>query len=174
MSATTTATTAASSNRKALVGKYLKALNTSWKLRFYFISKLPTLWFWGVRVKDLSTSRTELTIPYSWWTQNPFRSIYFAAQCGAAELSTGLMAMLALQGRGKISMLITNVEAEFVKKANTVTTFICDEGEKLDQAVQEAVASGEGKTVRVCSIGKNTNGEIVSKIYFTWSFYKKQ
>ena len=117
---------------------YIRDLKTPWKMRYYFLKKLPSCWFWGVRVKAVSPHNCQVTIPYNWRSQNPFRSIYFAALAGAAELSTGTLALLALQGRGRISMLITGLEGEFVKKANTLTTFTCNDGEAILQAVQMA------------------------------------
>ncbi len=155
------------------VKQYVKDLNSSWKMRLYFWKKLPSLIFWGVRVANASPQRCEVTLPYGWRTQNPFRSIYFAAQCGAAELSTGLLATIAIRGRGPVSMLITGVEAEFVKKADSKTTFICTEGDKILEAVQRAIESGEGQEVVVNSTGVQASGEVVSRIRFRWSFKKK-
>ncbi|MGB3545398.1 MAG: hypothetical protein WBA17_00375, partial [Saprospiraceae bacterium] len=64
---------------------YLRDVNTPWKMRLaFFLRKLPTLFWWGVRVKSATEDRAEVTIPYTWRTQNPFKSVYFAAQAGAA------------------------------------------------------------------------------------------
>lgn len=155
------------------VKNYLRDLNTPWKMRLYFWRKLPTLIFWGVRVKSADPDRCQVTMPYGWRTQNPFRSIYFAAQCGAAELSTGLLATIAIRGRGRISMLITGVEAEFVKKANSLTTFTCEEGKKIQEAVQRAIDTGVGQEVTITSVGIQESGEVVSRIRFRWSFKLK-
>lgn len=156
------------------IKKYLQDLNTPWKMRLFFTRHLPSGLYWGLRVKLVTPYRGEVTLPYGWRTQNPFRSIYFAAQCGAAELSTGLLATIAIRGRGKISMLITNVEAEFVKKANSMTTFTCEEGHRILETVQRAIDTGEGQTVTVTSVGRQVSGEEVSRIRFTWSFKVKQ
>lgn len=153
--------------------KAIKDLNTSWKMRLYFLQKLPSCWFWGVRVKSCNPDKAVVTIPFGWRTQNPFRSIYFAALCGAAELSTGLLAIMALHERGRISMLITQIEASFTKKAAGLTTFTCDAGVDIRKAVQDAIDSGEGKTIRVLSTGRNEKGEEVCKMWLTWSFKVK-
>ena len=155
------------------VKRYLQELNTPWRMRLFFWKHVPSLIFWGVKVKKADIRRCEVTLPYGWRTKNPFRSIYFGAQCGAAELSTGLLATLAIRGRGPISMLITGVEAEFVKKADSLTTFVCDEGEKLIDAVQRAIDTGEGQQVSVTSVGTQQTGEVVSRIKFRWSFKVK-
>ncbi len=153
--------------------RYLADLNTPWKMRLYFWQKLPTLLFWGVRVRYADPHRCEVTLPYGWRTQNPFRSIYFAAQCGAAELSTGLLATTAIRDRGRISMLITGIEAEFVKKAASLTTFTCEEGEQILETVQRAIDTGEGQEIVVNSTGRDAEGADVSRLRFRWSFKVK-
>lgn len=156
-----------------VVQRLLRDLNTPWKMWLYFWRQLPTLLFWGVRVKQVDPYCGAVTLPYGWRSQNPFQSIYFAAQCGAAEFSTGLLALVAIHGRGRISMLITGVEAEFVKKANSLTTFTCTEGDRILEAVQRAIDTGEGQVITVTSTGVQANGEVVSRIRFTWSFLAK-
>ncbi len=139
-------------------------------MRLYFFQKLPTLYWWGVRVEEASLERFAVSIPFRWRTQNPFRSIYFAALAGTAELSTGLPTLLAIAESGKsVSMLVTGMEAEFVKKADRRTTFVCEEGEAIRAAVGQAVSSGEGVRVRVQTIGYKPDGEVVARFWLTWS-----
>lgn len=135
--------------------------------------KLPSLIWWGVRVKILEESKCEITIPYNWRTTNPFNSMYFAAQAGAAEFSTGMLVQLAIQGRGKWSMYVTGFRAEYGVTAKTKTTFICSEGDKVNQMIQEIEASGNPQSLEMISIGYNTQGQEVSRFYITWSLKKK-
>lgn len=154
--------------------KLQAALNSPWKMRYFFFSKLPTLTWWGVKIKSLTRERGQTTIPYGWRTQNPFQSTYFAAQAGASELSTGMLGMLASAGRGKISMLITGMEAEFVKKATGTVVFTCEDGAAIEATVLRAIETGEGQTFRATSVGvQEDTGVVVSKMYFTWSFKAK-
>jgi len=154
--------------------KLQQALNNPWKMRYFFLSKLPTLTWWGVKVKSLSRERGQTSIPYGWRTQNPFQSTYFAAQAGASELSTGMLGMLATAGRGKISMLVTGMEAEYVKKATGTIVFTCEDGAAIEATVLRAIETGEGQTYRATSVGvQEDTGMVVSKMYFTWSFKAK-
>ncbi len=160
-------------NSTASLTALLRKLNTPWMLRLYFLRLLPSCWFWGVRVKECGPGRAVVAIPYGWRTQNPFRSIYFAALAGAAELSTGLLALIAIHGRGRVSMLITGLEMQYFRKAGGLTTFTCEEGASIQQAVQKALESGEGQEARVRTTGCNAEGEVVCEAWFTWSFKKK-
>ena len=155
------------------VKKDLSDIN-SWKIRLFFLKNLPTAFWWGIKVKSCSPYRTEIEVPYNWRTQNPFKSIYFAALAGAGELSSGLMAGLVIRNSKKVSMLVTNVAVDFIKKANTATTFTCDEGIKIIDGIQKAIDTKEGVEVTLQSTGTNIHGEVVTKFRITWSFKLKK
>ncbi len=143
-------------------------------LRAYLLAKMPLGLFAGLRLTVLDTARCQTAVPYGWRSTNPFRSIYFAAQSMAAELSTGALAMLAVeQAPAPVAMLITGLEAEFGKKATARTTFTCEEGAKVFAAVRQAVETGEPAVVRVATVGRMADGTEVSRFTFTWSFKKR-
>jgi len=115
------------------------------RTRAYFMAKLPLAWFAGLRVRHLDAARCEVVVPRGWRTQNPFRSTYFAAQAMAAELSTGALAMAAVQGAGApVSMLVTEMRASFGKKAVADAVFTCEDGGLIAAAVAETLRTGEG------------------------------
>ena len=140
---------------------------------FYFLIKLPSAWFWGMKIMSVDQDKSEVNLPFNWFSKNPFRSIYFAAQTGTAELSTGLLGIIAIEDKPPMSMLITRVEGEFVKKADSLTTFTCNDGREIRAAVDLAITSGVGQAVTVTSIGVDSYGDVVSRFKFTWSFKTK-
>jgi acyl-coenzyme A thioesterase PaaI-like protein len=148
-------------------------LNNAFKMWFFLLINLPAAWFMGVRVKKITAERGEVTLPYAWKSQNPFNSIYFAAQAAAAEFSTGALAMLALEGRGQISMLVSNIEMEFTKKANSTTTFTCEQGAEVFEIVERAIQTKQPQTLTMVSKGVQKTGELVSITKITWSFKAK-
>lgn len=140
----------------------------------FMLTKMPLGLFAGLRVEEVSMARCRTGLPYGWRTTNPFRSMYFAAQSMAAELSTGALAMLAVElAPEPVSMLITNLEAEFGKKATTWTTFTCEAGREIFEAVAYTVATGEAVTARVETVGRMVDGTEVSRFRFTWSFKRR-
>lgn len=158
----------------ARIEQLISKLRNPFKMQLFYAQRLPTLLWWGVRVDYLTLAEGRVSLPYGWRTQNPFKSTYFAAQTGAAELSTGILAMLAVEGKGRpVSMLITKVEAEYTKKATQKITFTCREGEAIRAAVELAVSSGTPQTIRALSVGVQADGTEVSRNYFTWSFRAK-
>lgn len=164
-------------NSNPHIKKFIQQMKNPILQRLFLFAKLPSAFFMGVRIHNVTPQEAQVRVPYGWRSQNPFKSTYFAAQAAAAEMSTGALAMLALQGRGKISMLITNMEASYGKKANRMATFTCKDGDKVAQAVREAIETGEGREVTLESIGTQVNkdGQVVevSRFKFTWSFKVK-
>jgi hypothetical protein len=160
------------------IKKYIKQLSNPILQRLFLFAKLPSAFFMGIKVRSVTPSQAKVTVPYTWRSQNPFKSTYFAAQAAAAEMSTGVLAMLALQGRGRVSMLITKMEATYGKKAISTATFTCLEGQKVIDAVKKAIETGEAQAVTMLTvgtqIGKDGQEVEVSRFLFTWSFKAKK
>lgn len=145
------------------------------RFRLFLLTKLPAALFSGVKMKSISGDECEVTVPYSWFSKNPFRSTYFACLAMGAEMSTGALALSHVYKRQPaVSMLPTEMRSTFHKKATGLTTFICRDGKVLRDAVEAAVASGSSQAVTVQSTGINELGEVVAVFHFTWSFKVKQ
>ena len=139
------------------------------------MTKLPSAFICGVRVKSISEDKVVVTVPYKWLSQNPFKSTYFACLAMAAELSTGLLCMMnTYQRRPVISMLVTGLEASYFKKATTTTFFTCEDGAAIKNCIEEAIKTGEGVSIKVKSTGRNAAGELVAEFFITWSFKAKR
>jgi hypothetical protein len=155
--------------------EYIRLMKHPIKFRMFLLSKLPSAFLSGVRIKDMDEKRCVVTVPYKWLSQNPFKSTYFACLAMAAEMSTGVLAMVHVYKRKPpISMLVVKMEAEYFKKATGKTAFTCDDGEALLETIEGSVSSGEGRTFRAKSTGRNANNEIVAEFYITWSFKAKR
>ncbi|MBK9254497.1 MAG: DUF4442 domain-containing protein [Saprospiraceae bacterium] len=150
---------------------YIRKMTNPFLFRFGMLVRLPSVVFWGVSIKSLTNEFCEVTIPYAWRSQNPFKSIYFAALAGAAELSTGALCQVALAGRGSISMLVIDFRAEYFKKASERITFRCDQGKEVEQLIENlSIQEDKTGTLQMISTGQNQKGETVAKFYITWSF----
>ena len=140
------------------------------KLNTFLFFKLPSAFWSGVRVKAISREQCVVTVKHRWFNQNPFNSMYFAVQAMAAELTTGALVMMQIKNSGKkISMLVANNNGNFTKKATGRITFTCNDGHLIEQAIQQTVATGEGQTFWMKSIGKDEKGVQVSEMDFEWS-----
>ena len=116
-----------------------------------------------------------VTVKHRWFNQNPFKSIYFAVQAMAAELTTGALVMIQIKkSRQQISMLVSNNNGNFTKKATGRITFSCNDGNQIEEAIQKTIATGEGQIIWMKSIGINEKGDQVSELNFEWSIKIKQ
>ena len=147
---------------------------TPLKLNFFLFFKLPSAFWSGVRVKSISKEQCVATVKHRWFNQNPFKSMYFAVQAMAAELTTGALVMIQIKKSKKnISMLVANNKGNFSKKATGRITFICNDGHLIEDAIQKTISTGEGQTIWMKSIGINEKGEQVSELNFEWSIKMK-
>jgi acyl-coenzyme A thioesterase PaaI-like protein len=153
--------------------KFQKKMTNALVFWSAMLVRLPSAVFWRLRITQLDEENCKVTIPYLWRTQNPFKSIYFAAMAGAAELSTGALCQLAMAGKGKFSMLVTDFRAEYYKKANEKITFTCNQGSELAKII-ENLEQNQTHTLTMISSGSNTSGELVAKFFVTWSFKRKR
>ncbi|MVT12355.1 DUF4442 domain-containing protein [Chitinophaga tropicalis] len=145
------------------------------KFSLYLLWKLPSAWLAGVRLKQLTAEHCITVVPYRWLSQNPFRSTYFACLAMAAEMSTGIPAIMYTREAlpRKVSMLVTGMKADFVKKATGKTWFTCNGGTMIREAVAKTIATGEPVTITVESIGKSPDGTVIASFEITWSFKAK-
>lgn len=154
--------------------EFFRLMKNPLKLRLFLLAKLPSAFFAGVRVRYVDEHSCQVTVPFKWFSQNPFRSTYFACLSMAGEMSTGVLGMAyCYKSKPAVSMLVVRVDSEYFKKAVGRTTFTCDDGELFRKAIEEAIQTGEARTVKARAVGKNKDGEVVAEMYVTWSFKRK-
>lgn len=140
------------------------------KINTFTFFKLPSAWWCGVRLKYIDDSKAIVTVRHKWFNQNPFKSMFWAVQGMAAELATGAMVTTQIRESGKkISMLVLNNTANFSKKATGKITFTCEDGHLIKEALEKTIATGEGQTIWMKSVGMNSDGVVVSTFKFEWT-----
>lgn len=145
------------------------------KLNLYSFFKLPSAWWCGVRLKSIDKSKAVVTVRYGWRNQNPFKSMFWAVQGMAAELSTGALMIDRIQDSERnISMLVANNNANFSKKATGKITFTCADGHLIKEALDKTIETGEGQTIWMKSVGVNVDGLVVSTFNFEWTVRLKR
>ena len=137
----------------------------------FLFYKLPSAWWCGVRLSHIDEAMAVTTVKYRWINQNPFKSMFWAVQGMAAELSTGALVIDKIRISGKdIAMLLIATRAQFSKKATGRITFTCEDGALVDTMLERAVAVGrEGHSFWMESVGRNQDGLEVARFEFEWS-----
>ncbi len=151
----------------------MKNLSASKFNKFTFF-KLPAAFWTGVRLKELSSQQAVASVKYKWINTNPFKSMYFAVQSMAAELSTGaIVAKQTMENKHDFAMLVVDHKGSFSKKAVGRINFTCTSGNLVKQAIEQSIETNEPQKITMISIGKDKSGDEVSRYEFTWSIKKR-
>jgi hypothetical protein len=149
---------------------FIKLAKHPVKFRMFLFLHIPSAFFSWIKIKGLTPEVCKVSVPFSWFTKNPFHSTYFACLSMGAELSTGALVMLnTYQRRPVCSMLVTDSNATFVKKATGTTIFTCEDGIKISQAIETAYLTNQPQIISVRTVGKNIHNEVIAIFEFVWS-----
>ena len=159
-------------NKEIGINKIIRIF-TTWRFVFFLLWKLPMGFLARLRVPVLDVKKANVTVPYNYWNKNPFKSMYFAVQAMAAELSTGVLAILHTDGKN-MSVLVTSLTSDYYKKATTKVNFVCLDGNKMLKAVEQAIETGEAQKCVMHSKGYDLHGVCVSEFQITWSLKQRR
>ncbi len=147
---------------------------TPFRINLYTFFNLPSAWWCGVRVNEISNKYCSTKVNLNWINKNPFKSIFWAIQGMAAELSTGVLIMQASKSfKCDISMLVINNKATFTKKAKGQIFFSCDNGEAVDKTFTKLLKTNKSQTLLLQAKGIDKEGDIVSTFDFEWTLLLK-
>lgn len=167
--------TSGNKTHKSFSSQFFALVRNPIKFRLFLLKNLPAAYFSGLKIEAVSDESSIISVPYKWFTRNPFRCTYFACLSMAAEMSTGILALGNIYKLSpKVSMLVTGIEGKFYKRATGRTLFICTEGIAIRQAVDISISTSESQTVKVLSSGFNQQNELVAEFWVTWSFKVKK
>ena len=145
-------------------------MKSPFQYNLYNFFKLPSVWWCGIRVKSVNEESCLVSVKHRWINQNPFKSMFWAVQGMAAELSTGLLLMNEIARTKKsFSMLVLNNKANFSKKATGRISFNCNQGRQIKDCLNKAISLGTPQTIWLNSSGLDSKGDIVSKFSFEWT-----
>jgi acyl-coenzyme A thioesterase PaaI-like protein len=142
--------------------------------KLFYLKSLPMGLISGIKLIHLDEEKAVSEVPFRWRNKNPFNSMYFAVQSMAAELSTAAPVMLALKGFDEnVALIIVELKVDFVKKAQSKTTFTCMEYNKIYNTIAQLKQVEDTATVTVKTTGRDVEGNEVATFYFTWSFRRR-
>jgi len=154
--------------------KFRDKFLSPFKQKLFYLKSLPMGLISGIKLVQLDETKSVAEVPFRWRNKNPFNSMYFAVQSMAAELSTAAPVMLALKDfDADVALIIVDLRVEFVKKAQSKTTFTCTEYEKIYNAIAQLKQAEDSTVITVKTTGKDADGSEVAMFYFTWSFRRR-
>jgi len=140
------------------------------KYNLFLLTKLPSAWFSGVRVRSVKEDKCIVDVKLKWFNQNPFKSMFWAVQGMAAELSTGVPIIQELNNRKiRASMLVTSNSSKFHKKAVGRIKFECTQFKDLRKFFNSLSKENQTGKIILNSTGVDEKGDLVSEFSFEWS-----
>ena len=153
----------------------LKRLSGWSRFRAFTVLSMPSAAFVGLRFVRADEEVCVTSIPGGWRSQNPFKTMYWAAQGMAAELATGVVpfAISRTTKRG-IRMFVVGTEATFVKRAKGKIVFTCEDIAAARAAIEATLTTGEKIDLDMRAVGRDSDGDIVSEWVFKWNFRARE
>ncbi len=135
--------------------------------------KLPAAWLTGVRLRLINDNKCEVKVRFKWINQNPYRSMFWAVQAMAAELTTGMLLTKSIQeSNTDISMLLVRNKSFFYKKAVGRISFTCNQADIAKQLINLTIQNTKSKAWLKAK-GYDEEGDQVSEFDFEWSCKKR-
>ena len=143
-------------------------------INYFLFFKLPSAYWSGVRVKSIDNNECVVSVKLNWFNKNPFKSIFWAVQGMAAELSTGMLVSKQINDRKiNVSMLVISSSSNFYKKAVGRIKFSCIQGNELKNIFDKLDEKNPTNKITMFSRGIDEVGDVVSDFKFEWSFKRK-
>lgn len=159
----------------AKIDKGLSMLRTPMGVRAFMLAKMPLGMAAGLRVDAVDRTSCTVSLPGGWRTQNPFGSMYWAAQGMAAEMATGVQGyILANAAPVPVRMILSGCEGSFSRMCKGRGSFVFDQGAAVEAAILQTLSSGETVSCSTDVVGFDPGGVEVSRWTFTWSFRAKK
>jgi acyl-coenzyme A thioesterase PaaI-like protein len=168
--------------REQIQNKIPVSLRETARLRLFGLLKIPVIFFVSPKVIEISDERCVIRIPLNRRTRNHYRSMYFGVMAAGADLGAGLLAQYLSEKQaekqtgGKIGILFKDFKADFLKRAEDDTEFVCEEGEAIQKAIETALSTGERQNIPVrvyATVPKRSGTEPVAEFVLTLSLKKK-
>jgi hypothetical protein len=153
--------------------KTIKSLQSGFNFFMYTALNLPSLAFWGTRLKEINLDQCIAVISLNHRTKNPFKSMYFSVLIGGGELATGLLLRVHLPKAEEYSMLVVNMEAQFHKKAVGKIRFVCNQRNEIERFLSGLDKKGDSGQLLLTSKAMNEADDVVGEFKILWSVKRR-
>ena len=144
------------------------------KYNLFLFKDLPSAWLCGIRINELNDKKCLVRVKHNWFNSNPFRSLYWAVQGMASELTTGMLIIKEKDNFDfNISMLVVSNSSKFLKKAKGKIIFECNDVKIIKDSFQNLTINSPTTVIKLSSKGYDSIGDIVSEFNYEWSIKRK-
>lgn len=121
---------------------YLTQVNNTIRIRWWSFWNVPLLYTTKPWVTELDDNKAILSIKLKRQTRNHFHSLYMGVLVAGADLASGLLAMTLVKQSGHhLSIIFKDLNANFIKRAESRTIFVCEDSELIKRMIKEAITT---------------------------------
>ncbi|NNK56689.1 MAG: PaaI family thioesterase [Desulfofustis sp.] len=146
-------------------------------IRIFGLMKIPLIFYEKPSVVAVDEEKIVVKIPFRRRNRNHHNSIYFGALCVGADCAGGLLAMKYIEKRPeRIALVFKDFQADFLKRAEGDTFFICEQGREISALVDRASRSEDRQEMMVnvtATVPTRFGDEPVAKFTMTLSLKRR-
>jgi acyl-coenzyme A thioesterase PaaI-like protein len=145
------------------------------KLMYFIFSKfkVPLIGIVGAKIASMDEKRVEIVVPLKSKNKNHLNAMYFGALCVGADVAGGILGVMKIfNSQAKVDLIFKDFTAKFLKRAESDVHFVCEDGDRIEQAVQETIRTKERVEIVVdvkATAPKATGEQIVATFQLTIS-----
>ena len=115
-----------------------QARKATFFIRAFGFLKVPLIFYCKPKVLSISEEKVEVKISLNRKTKNHVNSMYFGVLAVGADVTGAMIAMdIIKKSNYKINLLFKDFHADFLKRAEGDVHFICKDGKKIKDLVNE-------------------------------------
>ncbi|SVA52088.1 uncharacterized protein METZ01_LOCUS104942 [marine metagenome] len=141
------------------------------------MSKVRLINYCRPQIVDVSEKGVTLLIPLNRRTRNHVKSMYIGVMTVGVDLVTGFTAMLKIrESKRNVILIFKDMKANFLKRAEGDVHYICNEGKKIAQAVDQTLKTGERVNLLVpvtATVPEKFGDEPIAEFTITLSLKEK-
>jgi hypothetical protein len=157
--------------------KFFDVVKYTFFIRSWGFLKVPMIAWLRPVVAEFSEESVVIDIPLFRRSKNHLNSLYFGALCVGADIAGGLLAMHAIEkNKLPINLVFSDLSVKFLKRATSKTRFTCNDGQKIRELIQSAMAGNErvSSTVTIMATCPDVSiNEAVAEFHLTISMKKR-
>lgn len=146
-------------------------------IRFFGLMKIPLISYVKPSVVEIGEEKIVVKIPFRRRNRNHLNSMYFGVLCVGADCTGGLLAMKYIEEQPqRIALVFKDFQAEFLKRAEDDTFFVCEQGREISALVDLASRSEERQEMAVnvtAAVPTKFGDEPVAKFTMTLSLKRR-
>lgn len=115
-----------------------------WQIFLLGKFKIPLIGYTRPKLIALNDDSVKVTIQLRRRTRNHLNSMYFGALAIGADVAGGIHAFyFAEKYKQKVSFAFKGMNCEFIMRAESNCTFVCNDGKKVEEAILKSKATGD-------------------------------